>query len=421
MDEGRRRGWLERLALAGILSTDSEDERIRKSTLTLSAALITTLATVWVVTYFALGLPLSASIPLAYQVASLASLAYFVRTKRYRVFRLSQLLLMLLLPFLLQLSLGGFVASSGVVLWSFIAPLGALLFYGSKQAIAWFGAYLVLLAAAGAVDASLTAPASIPGPVQISFFVLNIMGVSLTCYLLLHYFVRERDAVSAALDEEHRLLVREQERSEQLLLNLLPVPIAERLKRGEEVIADKCDEVSVLFADIAEFTPLAERMTPEEVVQLLNQVFSAFDRLADERGLEKIKTVGDAYMVAGGIPVPRRDHAEAVADMAVAMRDEIAALADTTGFPLSLRIGIDAGAVVAGVIGRRKFAYDLWGDIVNTASRMESHGIPGEIQVTARAQERLRSSHEFVERGPIPVKGKGEMTTFFLLNRKREA
>jgi adenylate cyclase len=174
----------------------------------------------------------------------------------------------------------------------------------------------------------------------------------------------------------------------------------------------------VLFADIVGFTPLAQVLPPAEAVVLLDRVFAGWDELADRYGLEKIKTIGDAYMVAGGIPAPREDHAEAIADMALEMGAEAKRCAEESDFPLAVRIGIDTGPVVAGVIGRAKFTYDLWGDTVNTASRMESHGVPGEIQVTERAYERLRGRYELRRRGTIEVKGKGPMTTYLLLARR---
>jgi class 3 adenylate cyclase len=233
----------------------------------------------------------------------------------------------------------------------------------------------------------------------------------LAAVLLLGEAVRNR----RALDREHRLLLAEQERSERLLLNVLPAPIAARLKQGDGVIADEFPEVTVLFADIVDFTVRSQQSTPEQVVQVLNDLFSAFDELARQRGLEKIKTIGDAYMVVGGLPEPRPDHAEAVAGMALAMREEVARRDDPGGRPLAVRIGIDTGPVVAGVIGRSRFSYDLWGDTVNTASRMESHGVTGCIQVTARTHDRLRDGFRFRRRGPIPVKGKGEIVTYFLV------
>jgi len=224
--------------------------------------------------------------------------------------------------------------------------------------------------------------------------------------LLLGEAVRAR----AALDVERQ-------RSERLLLNVLPASIAARLKQSQGVIADGFPDVTVLFADIVNFTPLSEGITPEGVVQLLDELFSGFDQLAQRHGLEKIKTIGDAYMVVGGLPDSRPDHAEAVAEMALAMREEVARRVGPTGRPLQVRIGIDTGPVVAGVIGRSKFSYDLWGDTVNTASRMESQGLPGCIQVTERTYQRLRNRYRFQQRGPIQVRGKTTMVTYLLLGR----
>ena len=216
-----------------------------------------------------------------------------------------------------------------------------------------------------------------------------------------------------------RALALEQERSERLLLNVLPAPIAARLKAGEAVIADAFPEVTVLFADLVDFTRRSRRIGPAQVVQALNELFSAFDRLAQRHGLEKIKTIGDAYMVAGGLPQPRPDHAEAIAEMALGIREEVAHRTDPSGQPLQVRIGIDTGPVEAGVIGTAKFSYDLWGDTVNTASRMESHGVAGCIQVTARTYQRLRDGYQFQRRGPISVRGMGEMVTYFLVGRNQ--
>jgi PAS domain S-box-containing protein len=210
----------------------------------------------------------------------------------------------------------------------------------------------------------------------------------------------------------------QQEQTENLLLNILPKPIAERLKQEPSTIADSFEEVSVLFADLVGFTEFSTRRTAKELVEFLNLIFSEFDQLAEKHGLEKIKTVGDAYMVVSGLPTPRDDHAEAIADMALDMQQAIAKINAETGEVFSMRIGINSGSVVAGVIGLKKFSYDLWGDTVNTASRMESLGIPGTIQVTAQTYERLRDRYLFEERGVISVKGKGDMTTYLLKDRK---
>jgi class 3 adenylate cyclase len=207
----------------------------------------------------------------------------------------------------------------------------------------------------------------------------------------------------------------EQQRAERLLLNVLPPAIADRLKRGESGIADSFPDATVLFADMVGFTSLAAGMTPVLVVERLNDIFSAFDQAAADLGLEKIKTIGDAYMAVGGVPVPRPDHAEATADLALRMQQEIVQFNTRAGATVEVRIGMHSGAVVAGIIGRHKFAYDLWGDAVNLASRMESHALPGRIQVTAAVEERLRGRYRFEPRGPIELKGIGTMATFFLL------
>jgi class 3 adenylate cyclase len=215
-----------------------------------------------------------------------------------------------------------------------------------------------------------------------------------------------------------RQLKAEQEKSERLLLNVLPAPIAARLKQDQGIIAEQFDDVTVLFADIVDFTTLAARVTPTELVGVLNEIFSLFDELAEQHELEKIKTIGDAYMVVGGLPVTRADHAEAIADMALDMRLAMARFNAEHSELFSMRIGISSGPAVAGVIGTAKFAYDLWGDTVNTASRMESHGLPGHIQVSAATYKRLREAYRFTARGLINVKGKGAMRTYLLDGKK---
>ena len=210
----------------------------------------------------------------------------------------------------------------------------------------------------------------------------------------------------------------EQEKSDRLLLNVLPQPIADRLKQDQSIIADTFAEVTVLFADIVGFTQISSQISPPQLVSLLNDIFSTFDRLAEKHGLEKIKTIGDAYMVVGGLPMPRSDHAEAIAQMALDMQQAITDFSDTHKQDFSIRIGINTGPVVAGVIGIKKFIYDLWGDTVNTASRMESHGLPGCIQVTSAIYDILQDKYVFESRGAIEVKGKGEMNTYFLTSLK---
>jgi adenylate cyclase len=210
----------------------------------------------------------------------------------------------------------------------------------------------------------------------------------------------------------------EQQKTDRLLCNILPEAIAEQLKQSPSAIAEQFENVTILFADIVGFTPLAASMSPTALVELLNQIFSRFDTLVEAYGLEKIKTIGDAYLAVGGLPLPKPDHAEAVAEMALGMIEAIASFSNLQGEPLSLRVGINTGSVVAGVIGQKKFIYDLWGDAVNIASRMEDSGLPGRIQVTAQTYELLQERYEFEERGILSVKGRGEMMTYWLVGRK---
>jgi adenylate cyclase len=394
-----------RLALLGVAETDTDETRAQKAALTLATALITLLAIVWVGTYWVLGLPQAAAIPFAYQVASVASLVVFARSKNYRFLRSSQAAMMTLLPFLLQWTLGGYVASSAVSLWALVATIGTLFFFTAEESIPWFIAFLALTLLSGLLDPTLSQdPAAIPDPLRIAFFVLNVTGVSLTAYLLLQYAVRARDEAFA--------------RSEGLLLNVLPKAIAQRLKREPGVIAEAHDEVTVLFADVVDFTPFTERTEPKRVVGVLDEIFSSFDALAERHGLEKIKTIGDAYMVASGLPEPRPDHAEAMAEMALDMQDEFGRVCEPLGLDLAIRIGMESGPVTAGVIGRHKFIYDLWGDTVNRASRMESHGLAGRIQVGETAYRRLFERYMFEDRGEIEVKGKGRRRAYLLLGRR---
>ena len=401
----RTPAWIRRLSAVGTQPSDPADRKLRTAVLTLSSTMMASLAVVWVITYSALGLWASAAIPFAYQLASVISVSTFARTRRYHLFRRSQLWMTLLLPFGLQWSLGGFQNSSVVCLWAFTAPLGALLFAGARPALPWFAAFAGLTAASAAIDPMLATHAPyIPHGVRITFLALNIVAVTATTFALLQYFVRAREA--------------EQERSERLLLNVLPESVAIRLKAGENLIADACDAATVLFADIVGFTPLSERLPASEVVALLNHVFTSWDALAAHHGVEKIKTIGDAYMVVAGAPLHREDHAQAIADFALAMGPELDELAAATGHRLQLRIGIDSGPAIAGVIGRSKFTYDLWGDTVNTASRMESHAEPGTIQVTHRTYALLCPLYTLRPRGTVDVKGKGPMLTHLLTGRR---
>jgi class 3 adenylate cyclase len=271
----------------------------------------------------------------------------------------------------------------------------------------WFGAVYYLGYLLGLELASATGT----GRSALLLAAANLGGM-LICWQM--EVAARREFVAMCLLEEER------GRAERLLLNILPEPIAARLKRSGESIAEHSDGVTVLFADIAGFTPLSSSKSPQELVGLLNRVFTEFDALADAYGLEKIKTIGDAYMAVAGLPQPQADHAQRAARMALAMQQAIARVAADTGEPLALRVGLHSGPVVAGVIGRRKFAYDLWGDTVNTASRMESHGVPGAIHCTETTGSLLRGAFRLEPRGAMEIKGKGEMNTFLLFAAEGE-
>jgi len=220
------------------------------------------------------------------------------------------------------------------------------------------------------------------------------------------------------IQQQHQQLEKERQKSENLLLNILPYSIAQRLKEDQSVIADHFHSTTVLFTDIVGFTELSENLTPSEVVQFLNQIFSSFDNLVEKYQLEKIKTVGDAYMVAGGFPEPRSSHVEAIADLALEMRESIAEFHTEKNQSVCMRTGIHTGPAVAGVIGIKKFIYDVWGDTVNTASRMESHGIGGQIQVSDATYKVLKDQYIFKKRGMIEIKGKGRLKTYWLQGKK---
>ena len=390
--------WLARLAAR---PGDGAEERLRKAALLLSVAVVFVLAFIWVGTYLALGLVGPALIPLSYQAASAASVGIYLRTKRYAYFRDSQLALMLVLPFLLQWSLGGFVSASAVSLWAFVSPLGALVFHGARQALPWFAAFVALLVASPFVEAALPAEDRLGASATTVFSVLNLVGPLGVSFLVIQYFVRERD--------------REHARSDGLLLNILPAAVAERLKAGGGVIADRYDDVTVVFTDLVGFTAAAAAMDAEEVVAVLDEVVMTFDRLAERLALEKVKTIGDGYMAAAGAPTPRADHAHAAADFALAAVAAVDGLAASRCHRLSLRVGIASGPVIAGVIGQAKFGYDLWGDTVNTASRMESHAPPGSIQITAETAALLGGAYRLQPRESVDVRGKGKMRPYLLL------
>ncbi|MFL5677815.1 MAG: adenylate/guanylate cyclase domain-containing protein, partial [Chloroflexota bacterium] len=281
-----------------------------------------------------------------------------------------------------------------------------------RDAVRWFVAWVIVFLASGIIGALIEpVPPPLPAWFTSAMLALNVVVGGAIVFTLLAVFAQQRRAALAALR-------REQVRAESLLLNILPGSIAERLKDDTQRIADQFGAASILFADVVDFTPWSERRSPAEVVGFLDDLFSHFDVLADRYGLEKIKTIGDCYMVAAGVPVPRPDHARALALVALDMLEAMGRTEVVGTFDLELRIGINSGPVVAGVIGRKRFLYDLWGDAVNTASRMESHGTPGRIQVTRATRDLLADEFDLEPRGTIPIKGKGEIETWYLVGPK---
>ncbi len=246
--------------------------------------------------------------------------------------------------------------------------------------------------------------------IEMALLVLTLLVLIFEGILIFHPAVEKLATTFNKLTEE-------QKKSEHLLLNILPESVVHRLKEQPTTIAEAFAEVTVLFADIVGFTQLSTQVSPQELVALLNRIFSAFDELAEKHGLEKIKTIGDAYMVVGGLPIPRKDHAEAIVNMALDMQLAINQFNVETNFNCNIRIGINTGPVVAGVIGIKKFIYDLWGDTVNIASRMESQGIPGNIQISQSTYEQVKNKHQYKleSRGLIEIKGKGEMQTYLVM------
>jgi adenylate cyclase len=381
---------------------DSRDIALEKRLVLFLTLLPAPTGLIWGLMYVAAGAPLPALIPAGYTFVAIANTALFAATRNLPLYRFSQLLLILVLPWLLGLSLGGFAPSSAVIVWSALAPLAALLFEDFRRAILWMLAFTALVGATAAAQPYLLA-GPVPEPLRLWFFALNLVAVIAITFVLLTYFVRQRDFFQA--------------RAEALLLNVLPKEISEQLQDDSRTIANHHDAASILFADVVQFTPMAATMTPLQLVDLLNEVFQCFDTLVEKYDLEKIKTIGDCYMVAAGVPRARADHAAAIVALALDMQGAVATH-PFCGHHLRFRIGINSGPVVAGVIGRKKFIYDLWGDAVNLASRMESHGSVGAIQITRATYELVKDDFLCEPRARVHVKGAGETEIWHVTGRK---
>jgi adenylate cyclase len=415
---------LQRLRTAGIEPGDSDELRLQKGLLAFVSGLVSLASGLWLLIYWVLGPKLSSSLPLALQLVVALNMLAYARWGNLDLFRTVLLGVLLFFPFVAQWALGDFIAASGLILWAMLAPVCALLCLGLRDSLPWFAAYLIFTLLTGAADYFLAdfGPmiTSMPRKVSVLFFALNFATLSSMIYLCLRFAIHERSKTQALLEEAHAHLAVEQARSERLLLNILPAPIALRLKNSEETIADGCAEVSVMFADIVNFTELAAGLPAEEVFTILNHVFSKFDELAEARGLEKIKTIGDAYMVAGGLDEQQPDSCAAIAELALDMRDWLAEDSALSGRHLQIRIGIGTGPVVAGVVGRKKFIYDLWGDTVNLASRITSESHPSMIQCDSTTFARLKYRFVFEDPVTLRLKGKGMVSVWRLLARKSD-
>ncbi|MBM7504207.1 adenylate/guanylate cyclase domain-containing protein [Agromyces aurantiacus] len=391
----------------GYAAGDDDRRRMEKSVLTRTAVFTLVVITPWTAFYYAIGLPVAAAIPTVYIVASIIGLVHLRATRDDRWFRFSQTAMFLTLPPLVHVALGGFANSSAVVLFALAAPVGALSFSSVRRPALVFAAFVAIVIGLAPFEGVLQSRApAIDAWVVTMFFAINIVSVSIIMFLAMRAYVRSRDRLAAALADER-------DRSDRILRNVLPGPIAERLVAGEHPIADRYDGVGVLVADIVDFTSLSETLTADRLVHDLNRMLGAFDVLAARLGVTKVKTIGDAYLAITGGPDQAGD-LRALADFALGLRAIAASSAIGGRRGIVLRIGIATGPIVAGVIGESRFLWDVYGDTVNAASRMESTAPDGSIQLTDPVAEQLAGVFAMHARGTIEVKGMGTMRTWFL-------
>lgn len=404
-------------------ATSRQEDRLRRELLIFACAFMNLAVVLWLAIYWIMGLHFSANVPIFYQLVSVASLAHYLKTRNFEAFRFVQLSLFLFVPFAMQWSIGSSVTASGVMLWALLAPIGALVVSGWRESIPWFTAYIVMTVVSGFFDYYLATgdEAGVSMKTIGVFFALNFAAMSSIIFFLVRYFVLETSKIRSQLDWQHRLLAEEQQKSERVLLNVLPGGIAERLKNRPGLIADGHADVTVMFADLVNFTQLTESLSPEQMVALLNTIFSGFDELCERHGVEKIKTIGDAYMVVGGLNRDGKDYTGAVAEVALEMHRFVNEHSELSKLNLGIHTGIATGPAIAGVIGTKRFIYDLWGDTVNIASRLTDEAPRGVIQVDKTTYNRIRHSYVFESPAMVSVKGKGEMTMHRLVARRTDA
>ncbi|MGB8078636.1 MAG: adenylate/guanylate cyclase domain-containing protein [Gallionella sp.] len=399
--------------------TYAQEDKLRKDLLIFACAFMNLAVVLWLAIYWYMGLHFSANVPLVYQLISVVSLVHYFKTKKFEIFRFVQLSLFLFVPFIMQWSIGNSVTASGVMLWALLAPVGALVVSGWRESVPWFIAYIVMTVVSGSFDYYLGTESSNGVSMKTIgfFFALNFAAMSSIMYFLMRHFVVEMDKIRSQLDQQHQLLAEEQKKSERVLLNVLPGSIAQRLKDHQGLIADGHADVTVMFADLVNFTQLTESLSPEQMVGLLNTIFSGFDELCEKYHVEKIKTIGDAYMVVGGLNRNNSDYTRDIAELSLEMREFVTENPKLVRYKLGLHTGIATGPVVAGVIGTKRFIYDLWGDTVNIASRLTDEAVQDVIQVDKSTYNRIRNDYAFEPPATIHVKGKGEMVMYRLTAR----
>jgi adenylate cyclase len=384
-------------------ATDDDDLRLRKRVGVVAGYILAMAA--FFLPLMSQGLAVGWVAGLTMGPVSALNLAVLARTRRFDRYVVLMIVVVTFMPAVVDLALGGMVGSSGGYGFAFLGPLFAILALGPRRATVWFILYLVVLLALILVDPIVSrAIAPQPYPLRLIFWASNFSVPFAIIFFMVRYTELKRREAQALADE--------------LLTNAIPVSIAARLKRGER-IAEAYPSTTVLFADLVGFTPWARRTDPAQVVSFLDDLFSRFDELAAACGVEKIKTIGDSYMAVAGAPEPRSDHAEAAVALARGMLGVLAEVRDPAGLALEMRIGLASGSVVGGVIGQKRILFDLWGDTVNLASRMESSGVPGRIQVAPSTWELLRNTFALEEREAVEVKGLGVMTPYLLAESTR--
>lgn len=399
---------LQSMTQIGAESTDTDDRRLRKMVGILSVMIGgIPLIMGYGLLFLCLHEVIAGWVMICGAALMLLGVLRFARTRDFEFYNIYWLLITNLSAFIGSVCLGGFQRDGFFTFWGIVVPLIAAITNKLTYAIGWFVLYALEIIAMLVAEPLLRQSNLIHAKTISVLSAINLICFAGYVVTMTLYFVRKQDFLMMEVQKEKA-------RSEDLLLNILPKEIADRLKTGERNIADRHSDVSIMFADIVGFTPLSATMEPFQLVALLNEVFSYFDSLVVEYGLEKIKTIGDCYMVASGAPRPRADHAQALVRMALQIQTQLQERRFGQGVKLSFRIGINSGPVVAGVIGHRKFIYDLWGDAVNTASRMESYGSGGAVQITQATYELISKQFACESGGKIQIKGKGEMAVWFV-------